>query len=141
MVGGPSESATGVESAEHRPDEPLTPAGLWLRAGILAFDGFLVALFAVFFLPQWIGSIPFPISGLLAGLANAVLVVMGIRALGRSYGIAPLVGFGVGLLVCMIGGPGGDVLVPNDWRMLVLVFGGFLPPLVVLFRERLRPVA
>lgn len=135
---GSSEPAAEAPPVEYEPDEPLSRGALWLRAGILGFDGFLVALFAVFFLPQWIGSVPFPISGLVAGAVNAGLVVLGLRLLGRSYAVAPVIGFGIGLLLCMLGGPGGDVLVPNDWRMLVLVFGGLLPPVAVLLRSRMR---
>lgn len=41
---------------------------------LLAVDGVLSALMAVFFLPLWIGSVPFPISALLSGILNAALV-------------------------------------------------------------------
>lgn len=41
---------------------------------MLAVDGVLSALMAVFFLPLRIGSVPFPISALLSGILNAALV-------------------------------------------------------------------
>lgn len=138
---GLPEPAADLSSDEGDPDEPLSRASLWVRAVILAVDGLLVALFAVFFLPQWIGSVPVPISGLLGGLATAGLVVLGIRLLGRSFGAAPIIGFGIGLLLAMLGGPGGDVLIPNDWRMFVLVLGGLVPPVVVLLRAASNPGA
>lgn len=129
------------DAADDPDDEPLAGFSLWLRIAILAFDGFLVALFAVFFLPEWIGSVPFPISGLVAGVINIGLGVLAASIVGARYAGVPLLGFAAGLLLCMLGGPGGDVLVPADWRLFVLFGGGLIPPLVVLFMRRLRPGA
>ena len=55
----------------------LSPAPSRLRLvllALLAVDGVLSALMAVFFLPLRIGSVPFPISALLSGILNAALV-------------------------------------------------------------------
>ena len=41
---------------------------------VLALDGVLSALMAVFFLPLWIGTVPFPISALISGAINMALV-------------------------------------------------------------------
>ncbi|MDA2892818.1 hypothetical protein PDG61_17995 [Mycolicibacterium sp. BiH015] len=66
-------------AARQHPDltASATPASGRLRVvllALLAVDGVLSALMAVFFLPLRIGSIPFPISALLSGILNAALV-------------------------------------------------------------------
>lgn len=113
-----------------------------VKAAILAaltLDGFLCALGAVLFLPAYLGSTPFPVSGLVAGAANVLLVRVA-WSVSRDGGRAalPLAGFALGLVFAMLGGPGGDVLVLADWRLLVLVAGGLLPPIVQLFALRVR---
>jgi len=45
----------------------------------------------------------------------------------------------VGVLVLGVAGPGGDVLLPADWRSLVLLSGGMFPGAVALGRS-LSPV-
>lgn len=108
----------------------------------LIIDGFLNALLAVLFLPMYLGSIQMPVSGVLAGIVNVVLVRV---AFTLSHSVSrsalPVAAFGVGLVVAMIGGPGGDVLVVADWRTLVLVAGGLLPPVVQLFSMRVTQYA
>ena len=86
-----------------------------VKAAILAaltLDGFLCALGAVLFLPAYLGSTPFPVSGLLAGAVNVLLVRVA-YSVSHNGGRAalPLGGFALGLLLAMLGGPGGDVLV------------------------------
>lgn len=113
-----------------------------VKAAILAaltLDGFLCALGAVLFLPAYLGSTPFPVSGLIAGAANVLLVRVA-YSVSHDGGRAalPVGGFALGLLLAMLGGPGGDVLVLADWRLLVLLAGGVLPPVVQLFALRFR---
>jgi hypothetical protein len=106
-----------------------------LLLALLVFDGFLTALLAVLFLPAHLGSVAMPVSALVAGVVN-VLLVWGARSVSGTVGRAswPLVAWFVGFLVCMVGGPGGDGLLPADWRTLLLLAAGLLPPIVLLFK-------
>lgn len=106
-----------------------------LILALLVFDGFLTALLAVLFLPTHIGAVAVPVSALVAGVVN-VLLVRGARSVTDSVGQAtwPLVAWFVGFLVCMVGGPGGDRLLPADWRTLLLLAVGLLPPIAMLFK-------
>ncbi|MGB3770001.1 MAG: hypothetical protein WBF79_05345 [Rhodococcus sp. (in: high G+C Gram-positive bacteria)] len=105
--------------------------------GALILDGFLCAVIAVLFLPLYVGSTPVPASGVLAGIVNVLLVRVAFT-LSHSVSRAalPVAGFFVGLVLTMLGGPGGDVLIAADWRTLVVVAGGLLPPVVQLFSLR-----
>lgn len=106
-----------------------------LILALLVFDAFLTALLAVLFLPTHIGVVAVPVSALVAGVVN-VLLVRGARSVTGSVGQAtwPLVAWFVGFLVCMVGGPGGDRLLPADWRTLLLLAVGLLPPIAMLFK-------
>lgn len=105
--------------------------------GALVLDGFLCAVTAVLFLPLYLGQTPFPVSGILAGVINVVLVRVAFSVSRNvSRAALPIAGFFAGLLLAMFGGPGGDVLLLSDWRTLVLIAGGVLPPVVQLFSLR-----
>ncbi|AYJ50852.1 hypothetical protein [Rhodococcus sp. P1Y] len=106
---------------------------------VLIFDGFLCGILAVFFLPAYLGPIPFPVSALLAGVANVTLLFASRKVAEQSVAIAsPLIAFFVAILVCMFGGPGGDVLLLADWRTAFLLLGGLVPPGILLFSWRLK---
>lgn len=103
--------------------------------GLLVFDGFLTAVLAVLFLPATVGGVALPLSAIAAGVVN-VLLVRGARTVTGSVGRAswPLLGWFAGFLVCMVGGPGGDRLLLADWRTLLLLALGLIPPVVLLFK-------
>ena len=106
---------------------------------VLIFDGFLCGILAVFFLPTYLGPVPFPVSALLAGIANVMLLFAARKVADTSLAIAsPLIGWGAAVLLCMFGGPGGDVLLLADWRTGFLLLGGLLPPGLLLFSWRLK---
>ncbi|MDJ0392304.1 hypothetical protein QMK17_03020 [Rhodococcus sp. G-MC3] len=106
---------------------------------VLIFDGFLCGILAVVFLPTYVGYVQMPVSALLAGIANVMLLFAARKVAERPLAIAsPLIGWGVAVLVCMFGGPGGDVLLLADWRTAFLLVGGLVPPGVLLFSWRLK---
>lgn len=106
---------------------------------VLIFDGFLCGILSVLFLPTYLGSVPFPVSALLAGVANVMLLFAARKVADQPLAIAsPLIAWGVAILVCMLGGPGGDVLLLADWRTALLLLGGLVPPGVLLFNWRLQ---
>lgn len=106
---------------------------------VLIFDGFLCGILAVFFLPTYLGPVPFPVSAILAGIANVTLLFAARKVAEQPMAIAsPLIAWFVAILVCMFGGPGGDVLLLADWRTAVLLLGGLVPPGILLFSWRLK---
>lgn len=123
------------------PDAPTSAPTRTAGTGTLAlltFDGFLCALLSVFFLPVYLGGTPFPVTILFAAVVNLLLVI-GARVVTTRPRLAalPLVAWVVGFLVCMVPGPGGDVLLLGDWRTLLLLVGALAPAGVYLFKVTL----
>lgn len=105
---------------------------LWLdrvTLGVLVIDGFLSAVLGVLFLPTYIGAVAFPISALVSGLVNVALVLAARTITGPNRRAGwPIVGWAFGFLLCMFGGPGGDIVLPQSWQsLLMLAFGLGLP--------------
>ncbi|MCQ4119933.1 hypothetical protein [Rhodococcus tibetensis] len=102
---------------------------------LLVFDGFLCAVLAVLFLPMYLGATPFPVSILVAGAVNVALVIAARSATGRVGSAAlPLVGWTAGFLLCMLGGPGGDILLLASAWTLLLFLGGLISPAAYLWK-------
>ena len=107
---------------------------------LLAVDGVLSALAGALLLPSYIGSIPFPISGLLSGLLNAALVWAAGRWT-RSPRVAalPLWTWLLTVGVISMGGPGDDIILGGRGLMayaaLLLILLGVAPPVWVLWRR------
>lgn len=101
---------------------------------LLVFDGILTAVLAVLFLPVRLGTVPFPVSVLVAGVVN-VLLVLGARTVtDRTSRMAlPVIGWFVGIVLCM-SGPGGDGLLLADWRTLLLLVCGLVPAGLLLLK-------
>ncbi|BBX62944.1 hypothetical protein MSAS_21180 [Mycobacterium saskatchewanense] len=115
------------------------PAIRFVVLALLAVDGVLSALAAALLLPSYIGSVPFPISGLLSGLLNAALVWAAGRWT-RSSRVAalPLWTWLLTVAVISMGGPGDDVILGGQGLMaygaLLLLVLGVAPPVWVLWR-------
>ncbi|WP_206615784.1 hypothetical protein [Rhodococcus xishaensis] len=108
---------------------------------LLTLDGFLCAVLTVLFLPAYIGTAPFPVSILVAAGVNLLLVVGARQFTDRVLVAAlPLFGWLFGFGICTIGGPGGDVLVFEDWRTLLLFVAAILPAGVYLFRVQVDSI-
>ena len=107
---------------------------------LFAVDGILSALAGALLLPFYIGSIPFPISGLISGLVNAALVWAAGRWT-RSPRVAalPLWTWLLTVAVMSSGGPGDDVILGGQGLMaygaLLLIGLGVTPPVWVLWRR------
>ena len=113
-------------------------AGLVLL--VLLVGAVLLAAVELLYLPLRIGAVPVPITILLAAVTTPWLVRSAARLGGGGVVAAsPLVTWVVGVLVLGVAGPGGDVLLPADWRSLVLLGGGMFPGAVALGRA-LSPV-
>lgn len=107
---------------------------------LFAVDGILSALAGALLLPSYVGSIPFPISGLISGLVNAALVWAAGRWT-RSPRVAalPLWTWLLTVAVMSSGGPGDDVILGGQGLMaygaLLLIGLGVTPPVWVLWRR------
>lgn len=113
-----------------------------MTLALLVFDGFLCAILSVLFLPLYLGATPFPVSILAAAVVNLALVIAARSITGRSGAAAlPLAGWGLGFLLCMLGGPGGDVLLlASAWTLLLLI-GALVPAAVYLGRVSVKDLA
>ena len=117
------------------------PAIRFVVLALLAVDGILSALAGALLLPSYIGSIPFPISGLISGLLNAALVWAAARWT-RSPRVAalPLWMWLLTVAVISMGGPADDIILGGQGLMrygaLLLMVLGVAPPVWVLWRGR-----
>ena len=118
----------------------------WPRAvravvlALLAVDGVLSAVAGALLLPCYIGSIPFPISGLISGLVNAALVWAAGRWTSSSRVAAlPLWTWLLTVALMSIGIPADDVILGGQgvlaYGALLLVVLGVTPPVWVLWRR------
>jgi hypothetical protein len=118
------------------------PAIRFVILTLLAVDGVLSALMGALLLPLYIGSVPVPISGLLSGLLNALLV----WAAGRWTRSAPVAGLPlwtwlVTVGVLSMGGPGDDIILGGQGIMAygalwLIVLGVYPPARILLSRNR-----
>lgn len=99
---------------------------------LLAIDGVITAVTAAFFLPLWVGTIPFPVSAFVAGVVNLGLVWAALQW-SDSVRVAglPVWTFLATLVLMMFGGPGGDVIFSSadlgGFAVVLLAAVGALP--------------
>ena len=103
---------------------------------VLVFDAVALAAVELAYLPLRVGAVPLPITILLAAVSTPWLVRRAAELGGPpSVAAVPLVVWLLALGVLGVAGPGGDVLLPADWRSALLLAGGLFPAAVVLGRE------
>lgn len=107
---------------------------------LLAIDGVLSAVAAAFLLPLRIGSVPFPISAVISGLVNAVLVWAALQWTSTPRLAAlPLWCWLLTVAGLSLGGPGDDIVFGGagimQYAPLLLIVVGALPPALVLWRH------
>jgi hypothetical protein len=107
---------------------------------LLGVDGVLSALAGALLLPLYIGSVPFPISGLISGLVNAALVwAAGRWTKSARVAALPLWTWLITVGVMSVGGSGDDVILGGQGIMaygaLWLILLGVTPPVWVLWRR------
>ncbi|SEF27017.1 hypothetical protein SAMN05421837_103591 [Amycolatopsis pretoriensis] len=111
--------------------EPLTLDQRLLLV-LLVVDTVLLAVLELFFLPLRIGVVPLPVTVIVGAVTTPWLVSTTAKLVRPGLSWVPLavwvvVVFGLGLL-----GPGGDLVLIQDWRALVLLGASALPGALVL---------
>jgi hypothetical protein len=104
---------------------------------VLVADAAGLAVVELLYLPLRVGTVPFPITILLAAVSTPWLVRSAAELGGPRMAAVPLVVWVLTLGV-LVAGPGGDVLFPMDWRSALLLAGGMFPAAVVLGRAVAR---
>ncbi len=107
---------------------------------VLTADGVLSALMAVFFLPLRIGSVPLPVSAVLSGVVNALLVWVALQWTSSPPRVAalPLWAWLLTVLAFTFGGPGDDIVFGGpgimEFAPVLLLALGALPAAWVIMR-------
>ncbi|WP_433711507.1 hypothetical protein ACQP2U_35495 [Nocardia sp. CA-084685] len=101
---------------------------------VLTLDALITLALEVLYLPTYINTVAFPLSAVLAGVIN-VLLVMGVGSITQrvSAMMLPIAAWTLGFLTCSVTGPGGDIMLGSDWRTLLLLFCGLVPPLLYIY--------
>ncbi|WP_414939503.1 hypothetical protein [Amycolatopsis sp. cmx-11-51] len=121
------------------PSQPLTPGRRWMLV-VLCFDAFLLGLLELFFLPlrldgivlPKLGDAPFPVTVVLAVITTPLLVRTTAKVVQPSFSVIPLLVWVLVVLGMGVTGPGGDLVLVQDWRALLLIGGGALPGALAL---------
>lgn len=102
---------------------------------VLVLDAVLLAALELLYLPLQLGPVPLPAAILVAAVSTPWLVRSAARLVGPgALAGAPLVAWVGAVLVFGVAGPGGDVLLSDDWRSLLLLGAGIFPAAVELGR-------
>ncbi|GAB2992614.1 hypothetical protein LWP59_33335 [Amycolatopsis acidiphila] len=107
-----------------------------LRRGLLVLllvDTVLLATLELFFLPLRVdGTVPVPFTVLVAIFTTPLLVLQAGRLVHPKAAFAPLALWVLTVVVLGLTGPGGDLVLIQDWRALLLIAGGALPAALAL---------
>jgi hypothetical protein len=112
----------------------------WVVLAVLVVDTVLLATLELFFLPlrldgtllPKLGWIPVPVTVLVAVFTTPMLVSSAGRLVHPKAAFAPLAVWVLTVLVLGLFGPGGDQVLVQDWRALLLLAGGALPAAMTL---------
>ncbi len=127
-----------MTAAVDRLPAPAEGRGLaWSVLGaVLVLDGLLTLALEVLFLPLYIGGTPVPISAAVAAVVNIALIAgMGAVVARPAAMSLPLVAWLLGFLFCSTAGPGGDVMLTDNWASPLLLACGLVPAGFYLFRR------
>jgi hypothetical protein len=109
---------------------------------LLGVDGVISAVLGAMFLQKiHLGSVPLPVSALISGLVNGLLVWAGLHWTSsvRLAAIA-LWTWLLAVAAMTLTGPGGDVVFggpgADQWSPVILLVLGALPPGILLWRRR-----
>ncbi|GAB2732804.1 hypothetical protein GCM10027174_01710 [Salinifilum aidingensis] len=102
-------------------------------SGLLVLDAVLLGVLEVMYLPLYLGPVQFPITAAVAVVTTPLLVRLASRTSDhRAVSAAPLVAWFAAVFVLGMVGPGGDAVLLQDWRTLLLLGGGALSGALML---------
>lgn len=106
---------------------------------LLLVDAALLGAAELLYLSVYVGAVPLPVTALAAAVTMPWLVREA-ADLGDApvLAVSPLLVWGATICVLAFAGPGGDVLLPDGWRPLLLLAGGLLPAVWALGNVRSR---
>jgi hypothetical protein len=122
------------EGTRPEPVDPAEVANSRLVTAVLVVDAVLLAMMELMFLQLMIGSVPVPLSALVALISNPWLVRRAGELTGAVGAALPLIAWIVTISVLGLSGPGGDVLLLGDWPSMLLILAGLVPAAFVLGR-------
>lgn len=102
---------------------------------VLCLDALLLALLEVFFLPLRVGAlgeVPLPLTALVGAVTTPWLVLTTAKLVRPGLSWVPLVVWVVVVFGIGLGGPGGDLVLVQDWRAILLLGASALPAALVL---------
>ena len=116
----------------------------WLAVAVLVVDSVMLAAYELLYLPlhlpRSLGGWAVPVSVLVAALTMPLLVWATAQVAPRRWAVAaPLAGWLLTVLVLGVGGPGGDRVLPADWRALLLMAGGMVAGGITAGRVMIAP--
>ncbi len=109
-----------------------------VELAVLTVCGFVLGVITVFYLNLLIGSVPVPISVLVAGVGNLVLLQLASKITESSWRYAPMIAWALVALVAMVPGVNGNGALIGDWRLLLLMLCGLGLPAVAHSMNRLN---
>jgi len=115
----------------------------WIAIVFLVLDSILIAMYELFLLPlhlpRSLGGWAFPVSVLVAAVTMPLLVWATARVAPRpGVAAAPLVAWLLTVLVLGVTGPGGDRVLPPDWRALLLMAAATVPGGIAVGRHMIK---
>lgn len=121
--GAPAPLGAAVPSPPSRPADPLA---LRVAAGVLiSLFSIGLAVVEAFLVPLRIGTVPLPLSVLLAVVGNAGLTKLAVRQTGSIvWGVLQPVLWLLVIVVLSLPRPEGDLIVPGSLTGLVFLFAG-----------------
>ncbi len=99
--------------------------------GLATVGGAVCAVGATMYLYLYSGAVPLPLSAVLFGGFLAAISVAARRLGGEPvHGALPVIAFLLVIAAFLLGGPGGDIVLYADWRLLLLVLCGIGMPIL-----------
>ncbi|WP_062973278.1 hypothetical protein [Nocardia flavorosea] len=111
-----------------------------LIIAVLVIDAVIALVLEVLYLPLYIGTVPVPITAILAGPVNLALVwAVATVSTRLSILFLPVGAWLAAFLIAASRGPGGDYPLRSDLPTLLLFLSGAVVPLVYMYVAANRP--
>ncbi|EGD56871.1 hypothetical protein [Gordonia neofelifaecis] len=108
-----------------------------VELGVLTVSGFLLGILTAAFLLVRIGSFPFPITALIAGVVNVLILKIAETYTKSAWQYAPLIAWTFVTAMAMLPVFGNGSLI-GDWRLLLLLACGLALPAFYASTARIR---